>query len=206
MWSWDITYLPSPIRGAWYYLYLIMDIYSRKIVGAEVYEEETAQHAAKLIQRTTLKEHAVGKHIILHSDNGAPMKGFTMQAMMTHLGIESSYSRPHMSDDNAYSESLFHTLKNIPAYPERGFISLEDARRWTAKFIEWYNSRHLHSALQYLTPEQVHSGKAEEVLQHRRELYRRARRKHPERWRGASKKWKLPAFVWLNERPPHLPA
>ena len=93
-----------------------MDIYSRKIVGAEVYEEETAQHAAKLIQRTTLKEHAVGKHIILHSDNGAPMKGFTMQAMMTHLGIESSYSRPHMSDDNAYSESLFHTLKNIPAY------------------------------------------------------------------------------------------
>lgn len=205
VWSWDITYLPCRIKGAWYYLYLIMDIYSRKIVGAEVYEEETAERAAQLIRKTAIKEHIIGKHVILHSDNGAPMKGFTMQAMMNHLGIEKSYSRPHTSDDNAYSESLFRTLKNMPQYPESGFASLEEARRWTAEFVEWYNTCHLHSALQYLTPEQVHSGKAEEILQQREEVYRLAQQRTPQRWRNGLRKWTLPKVVWLNMRPPHLP-
>ena len=128
-----------------------------------------------------------------------------MQAMMERLNIEKSYSRPHTSDDNAYSESLFHTLKSSTVYPERGFTSLDDARRWTDRFVNWYNTKHLHSALQYLTPEQVHSGLAESLLRQRREVYRKARELHPERWKSHARSWKLPQTVWLNKKPPRLP-
>ena len=133
------------------------------------------------------------------------MKGFAMQAMLERLGVEKSYSRPQTSNDNPYSESLFHTLKNVPAYPEHGFASIEEARQWTAKFVEWYNTRHRHSALQYLTPEQVHSGQAEKLLAKRQNLFQQARQRHPERWRNNIRQWELPKVVWLNMKPPHLP-
>lgn len=174
-------------------------------MAADVYEEETAEYASELIRRAVIVEHCVGKKLVLHSDNGAPMKGFTMQATLERLGVEKSYSRPHTSNDNPYSESLFHTLKNVPAYPEHGYASLEEARTWAAAFATWYNTQHLHSALQYLSPEQVHNGQAEKILAQRREIYHQARLKHPERWRNNTRQWILPKVVWLNMKPPHLP-
>ena len=201
VWTWDITYCASPIRGKYYYLYMIVDIFSRLIVGWEIHEEENAQYATTLIQKAYLKE-AVWKNarpLVLHSDNGSPMKASTFKATLEKLGISSSYSRPRVSDDNAYSESLFRTLKYRPEYPTYGFESLEASREWTYSFVHWYNEIHRHSALKYVTPLQRHRGESAAILEARKEVLEEAKLRHPERWNNRPvRNLEEENLVWLN--------
>jgi hypothetical protein len=136
--------------------------------------------------------------VVLHSDNGGPMKGATMLATLQRLGVVPSFSRPGVSDDNPYIEALFRTLKYRPEYPSGRFGSLEEARRWMALFAHWYNTRHLHSALNFVTPADRHSGKEVEILENREEVYEAARRRNPERWTGATRNWAPEGDVVLN--------
>lgn len=200
VWSWDITYLRSSVRGSFYYLYLIEDVWSRKIVGWAVHDEEDMEHAAALITAATASARVDPKKLVLHSDNGGPMKGSTMLATLQRLGIVASFSRPSVSDDNPYSESLFRTLKYRPEYPQRPFASIEDARAWVGWFVGWYNDEHLHSAIGFVTPAQRHAGDDVEILQRRTAVYEKARRRHPGRWSGEVRNWERVAVVKLNPR------
>lgn len=202
LWSWDITYLPRTIRGAFFYLYLFIDLFSRKIVGWEVYEEESAEHAATIFRKTYMREGIAGDKLTLHSDNGSPMKGATMRATLQYLGVQTSFSRPSVSNDNAYSEAMFRTLKYHPAYPDKPFDTLEEARQWVKKFQHWYNEEHRHSALNFVTPGQRHRGEDQEILRRRSELYHAAKAKRPERWSGESRNWDRPEGVILNPQKP----
>jgi len=198
VWSWDITYLPSPVRGRFYYLYLVEDVWSRKVVGWSVEETESMDLAASLIQRICRDLCLDPRGLVLHSDNGGPMKGATMLATLQRLGVIASFSRPNVSDDNPYSESLFRTLKYRPGYPSRPFASLEEARAWVAGFVTWYNTEHLHSSIGFVTPEDRHMGSDLLVLEHRRLVYERARRSHPERWSRSTRSWEHVDTVTLN--------
>ncbi len=199
VWSWDITYLYSKVKGRYFYLYLFMDIFSRKIVGWEVHDHESSELAAGVLRKTKFAEQLPpGHEVILHSDNGSPMKGATMLATMQKLGVVPSFSRPSVSNDNPYSESLFKTLKYTPVYPTKPFDSLEDAREWVHQFAQWYNTKHRHSALKYVTPVQRHTGKDIALLELRRELYEAAKRSNPERWSGKTRDWTHNPVVKLN--------
>ncbi len=198
VWSWDITYLASSIKGQFYRLYLIMDIFSRKIVGWEIHNNETAAHASVLIHKACLAEQTIEKNLVLHSDNGSPMKGATMLATLQRLGVVPSFSRPSVSDDNPYSEALFKTLKYTPAYPSKPFDSLEDARAWVQAFTCWYNTEHRHSSIRFVTPEQRHTGADKELLQKRNKVYELAKKKNPKRWSGSTRNWQRETAVWLN--------
>jgi transposase InsO family protein len=145
VWTWDITYLPASIKGMFFYLYMIVDIYSRKIITWEIHEEQSDDLAALLIKKAYLSEGINGKDIVLHSDNGSPMKGATMLATLQNLGVVPSFSRPSVSNDNPYSESLFKTLKYKPGYPSKPFENLDSARTWVHEFVNWYNLKHKHS-------------------------------------------------------------
>ncbi|WP_456294472.1 IS3 family transposase [Vibrio renipiscarius] len=196
--TWDITYLPSGVRGQHYYLYLIEDIYSRKIVGYDVYERECGEMASQLLQRTLMREQCFNQALVLHSDNGAPMKSLTFKAKMEELGITSSYSRPRVSDDNPYVESLFRTLKYVPSWPSKGFESLERGRSWVESFVIWYNTEHKHSRLNYVTPSERHSGKDAEILRKRAKVLMAHREAKPERWSGKIRNCEPIGEVHLN--------
>lgn len=198
IYSWDITYLPTTIKGIFLYLYLVMDIYSRKIVGWQVYEYESSTQAANLMIDICQREGIKPDQVTLHSDNGSPMKGATMLATLQQLGVIPSFSRPSVSNDNPYSESLFRTLKYRPDYPEHPFSGLIAARDWVSIFVEWYNKEHLHSAIKFITPEQRHLGKDEGILRHRKEVYQQAKSKNPNRWSGEIRNWDVVAEVYLN--------
>jgi putative transposase len=198
VWSWDITYLPSVVRGQFWYLYLFEDIFSRKAVGAEVYEAESGQHAADLLQHCALVEGVDKNQLVLHSDNGAPMKSSTLLAKMYELGITSSRSRPRVSNDNPYSESLFRTLKYCPQWPTAGFATLSAAREWVSLFIEWYNHEHRHSRIRFVTPAQRHCGNDKAILAARHTVYETAKVNRPERWSGATRNWQPINAVMLN--------
>lgn len=198
VWSWDITWLAGPIRGMFFYLYVIMDVYSRKIVGWEVHAVEKADLAATLIQKAVMAEGCVLKPLVLHSDNGAPQKGFTMKAKLESLGIMASYSRPGVSNDNPYSEALFRTAKYRPEYPEKGFTGIEEARTWGNDFVKWYNHTHLHSAIQYVSPAQRHRQEDWQILENRTNVYLRAKDAHPERWSREIRNWDCVGEVRLN--------
>lgn len=198
VWSWDITYLAGAVRGSFYRLYMIEDIFSRSIVGWEVHEQEKAEHAAQLIKRACLAEQIHQPGLVLHADNGGPMKGSTMLSTLQRLGIVPSFSRPSVSDDNPYSESLFRTLKYTPAYPSRPFASLEEARTWVAEFVDWYNEEHRHSAIRYVTPGQRHRGEDIRILAERHQLYTEAKARNPQRWSGSTRDWTPVSEVWLN--------
>ncbi len=198
LWSWDITYLASTVKGIFFYLYLIMDVFSRKIVGWEVYETESAEHASNLFRKTYLREGVAGRDLVLHSDNGSPMKGATMLATLQRLGVMPSFSRPSVSDDNPYSESLFKTLKYHPGYPDKPFGSLEKARIWVIGFQHWYNEEHRHSSLKFVTPGQRHRGEDIAILKKRRQLYEVARNNCPGRWSGKTRNWEPVGTVYLN--------
>ena len=200
VWTWDITYLRAAVKGLFYYLYLIVDIFSRDIVGWEVWEEESALHASELIRRACLaQKRLTTTPLVLHSDNGSPMKGATMLETLYALGITPSNSRPRVSNDNPYSESLFKTLKYRPNYQPKGFASLEEARRWCSAFVDWYRFEHHHSGIQFLTPAQRHAGKGQEVLAHRHKVYEAAKAAHSERWNGrATRDWSDITAVHLN--------
>jgi putative transposase len=198
LWSWDITYLKTVVRGEFYFLYLVEDVWSRKIVGWAVHERESPDLAAQLITRTCRDEGIAAPGLVLHSDNGSPMKGATMLATMQRLGIVPSFSRPSVSDDNPYSESLFRTLKYRPNYPTKPFQSLLAATTWVEGFVRWYNTQHLHSGLRFVTPADRHAGHQQAILARRATVYRRARRRTPERWRGPLRNWSPIGAVTLN--------
>lgn len=167
-------------------------------MGYEIYESESGELAAGLIQRAVLRERCYRAPLILHSDNGAPMKSQTLQAKLLELQISSSYSRPRVSDDNAYVESLFKTLKYCPSWPSNGFKSLSQAREWVDQFTHWYNTEHRHSAIGFVTPEQRHLGKDIPLLEARKQLWEEARCKNPERWSHKTRCWKRREIVTLN--------
>lgn len=198
VWTWDITWLQGPIKGRYFKLYLIVDIYSRKITAYEVWETENAQYAENLIKKAVLAEGVAGKPLVLHSDNGSPMKAATFLATLEKLGVQSSFSRPRVSNDNPYSESLFRTLKYRPKYPVNGFADLLEARRWVQKFVNWYNYDHLHSGINFLTPHQRHNGLDVNIMLRRIATYEEAKRKNPERWSKSIRNWSLPEYVALN--------
>lgn len=199
VWSWDITYLARNLKGAFFYLYLFMDIYSRKIVGWEVYENESSEQAADVLRKTRLAETLFSKQkVVLHSDNGSPMKGATMLATMQKLGIVPSFSRPSVSNDNPYSESLFKTLKYTPAYPSKPFESIDEARQWVATFVQWYNHTHRHSGIKYVTPDQRHQGEDQAILTQRKRVYEEAKKQNPKRWTGDTRNWDHESIVKLN--------
>ena len=196
--TWDITYMPSGVRGQHHYLYVIEDVYSRKIVGYEVYDRECGELASQLLQRTLMREQCFNQPLVLHSDNGAPMKSLTFKAKMEELGIISSYSRPRVSDDNPYVESLFRTLKYVPNWPSKGFESLEACRSWVEEFVIWYNTKHKHSRLNYVTPSERHSGKDTEILKQRAKVLMEHKKKKPGRWSGKIRNCKPIGEVHLN--------
>ncbi len=196
--SWDITYLRSAVRGEYYYLYLVMDVWSRKIVGWRVEYTESMDYSSELITSICAELGVDPTGIVLHSDNGGPMKGSTMLATLQVLGIVASFSRPRVSDDNPFSEALFRTLKYRPWFPNRPFNSLDEARAWVSAFVVWYNGEHLHSAIGYVTPSDRHADRDVEILAKRREVFEQARQLHPERWSGAIRNLDRVEVVTLN--------
>jgi len=175
-----------------------MDLYSRKIVGWEIHEREASDLAARLVRRACLAESIVAQPLVLHSDNGSPMKGASMLETLHQLGVASSFSRPRVSNDNAYAESLFRTCKYRPNYPANGFATIDEAREWILSFTRWYNTEHKHSGLKFTTPVQRHTGEGAAILEHRQQVYQLARARHPNRWSGEIRNWELPEKVWLN--------
>lgn len=198
LFSWDITYLLSQIRGQYFYLYLFVDVFSRKAVGADVHAEESMEHSSRLLERICREEGIEPQQVSVHADNGGPMKGATMLATMQRLGVLPSFSRPSVSNDNPFSESLFRTVKYCPVYPTKPFASLEEARAWVATFLQWYNHEHLHSGIRFTTPASRHTGTDTAMLHNRVRVYQAAQRTHPARWSGATRNWTRIARVTLN--------
>lgn len=198
VWSWDITYLRSALRGEYFYLYLVVDVWSRKIVAWEVEQHESGEVAAAMIARAGLVNGVDRGQLVVHSDNGGPMKGATLLATLQVLGIVPSFSRPRVSDDNPYSEALFRTLKYRPEYPTLPFESLEAARQWVEGFVRWYNTEHRHSGIRFVTPQARHDGEEMVILNRRKEVYEEAKRRNPSRWSGSTRNWSSVAEVHLN--------
>jgi putative transposase len=200
VWCWDVTFLPTRVQGRWFYLYVILDLFSRKIVGFEVHDADQAEHAAHLVRRTALVEgiHARALRPVLHGDNGPSVKATTVAAMLHWLGIAPSHSRPRVSDDNAYAEALFRTAKYRPDFPSAGFADLVAARQWAAGFVHWYNHEHRHSGIRYITPAQRHAGGDGPILAARHALYQQACERNPRRWSGRTRNWTPIGAVTLN--------
>jgi len=201
IWCWDITWLESRTKGKYFYLYMIIDMYSRKVVGWDVAARENGPLAKALFART-LEAEGISEHqLVIHSDNGKPMRSRTLRAMFNLLKVTASYSRPHTSNDNAFAESLFATLKGRVAFPEY-FRTLEAAREFSAMFFQWYNEEHLHSGLDYVTPSCVHAGAHHELFARRNALLEAHRQRHPKRHAGRRKVYGIPDVVRLKHRVP----
>jgi putative transposase len=198
VWSWDISYLRTRVRGQFYFLYLMLDIWSRKIVGFRVELVECTDLAANLLETALKDDNRKGHPLVLHADNGGPMKGATLKATMEKLGVLASYSRPSVSNDNAFSEALFRTTKYVAKYPTDGFTTLEHARAWVTDFVAWYNYSHLHSGIAYVAPAQRHAGRSTAIARNRIGVYERAKQTHPERWTGNTRNWQAPSIVRLT--------
>lgn len=197
-WSWDITYLKSSVRGSFFYLYMVLDVWSRKIVAWEVHTSESSENASRLLARAYRSEGVAPGSLVVHMDNGSPMKGATLLATLQRLRVATSFSRPSVSNDNPYSEALFRTMKYRPAYPSGPFESIEQAKEWVAVFVHWYNNEHLHSSIRFVAPDDRHSGRELEILLRRKEAYEEARARHPERWSGNIRNWEPIKEVVLN--------
>lgn len=198
VWSWDITKLRGPVKWTYFYLYVILDIFSRYVVGWMVALRQTAALAQKLIKESCMKQGIEPGQLTIHADLGSPMIAKSTAQLFITLGINKSHSRPYVSDDNPYSESQFKTLKYHPDFPDR-FGSQEDAVEFCRFFFGWYNTEHRHSGIGMLTPEMVHYGLAEDVIECRRKVLEAAYRAHPERFvRGVPSPPPLPEAVWIN--------
>jgi len=195
LYSWDITYLSTNVNGIYYYLYLIMDVWSRCIVGWSIHESESSEYSEKLIEQTIKEQNATG--VVIHSDNGKPMRNGNITSLFQRLGIISSYSRPRISTDNAYSESLFKTMKYRVNYPKR-FSNILEAIDWVGNFVNWYNEEHKHSGIKYVTPAQRHNNTDVAILARRAGTYQEAKKKHPERWSRHTRDWSKETVVKLN--------
>ena len=207
---WDITYLPTRVRGQHFYLYLFEDLFSRKMVGWQVFGGESSELAAQLMHDICTRHRIPAGQLTVHSDNGAPVKGETMLAVMQRLGAARIRSRPAVSNDNPYVESIFRTLKYRPELPVRPFESLLAARRWVTELAHWYNIEHRHRAIGFVTPTQRHAGLDSVLLEQRAIVYERARQDHPERWSCKARQWDRVDIVHLNpetlhsEEPAHV--
>ena len=205
VWSWDITYLKTPIKGVFFFLYMMVDVWSRKIVAARVFDRESPEHSARLLTEACVRLGVDPRGIVLHSDNGGPMKGAAMVATMQKLGVIASFSRPRVSDDNPYSEALFRTMKYRPEYPSEPFATMEEAQAWVDGFVMWYNTEHLHSAIRFVTPDDRHYGREDDILKNRQQVYEEARRRNPHRWSRDTRNWEPVRVVHLNpEKKPAL--
>lgn len=189
VWTWDITYLRSWVRGIYFKLYVFQDLYSRKIIGWHVDENESAAIAETVLLKALADEGITGLGLRLHNDNGNPMKCVTFALKVKDLGVSQSFSRPSVSNDNPFIESLFKTLKYCPQYPYRPFNDIDEARAWVADFVSWYNESHLHSAIGYVTPGQRHRMEDKKILENRKAVYVQARQTAPERWSTATRNW-----------------
>ncbi len=198
VWNWDISYCPSAVRGQHWYLYLIMDIYSRKIVAWEIHDVESGELAKKLVERASLREGCWHNPPVLHSDNGAPMRSYMLKARLADLGMLLSHSRPRVSNNNPYSESLFRTVKCCPEWPSKGFKSLTAVRDWVLAFEYAYNEQHLHSGIRCVTPSDRHRGVDLERLARRKMVYERAKRRNPRCWSDNTRNWEVTGPVSLN--------
>jgi putative transposase len=198
VWSWDITYLRTSVRGLFFYLYMTVDVWSRKIIAAQVFAEESMDHSSMLLAQACLIHGVQPEELVLHSDNGGPMKGATMLATLHKLGVSPSFSRPSVSNDNPYSESLFRTMKYRPEYPSKPFENIEQAQSWVDGFVFWYNTLHLHSSVRFVTPDDRHFGREEHILTNRRKVYEKARSRNPNRWSKDIRNWNPVSQVWLN--------
>jgi len=198
VWSWDITYLHSSVRGLFFYLYMVVDVWSRKIIAAQVFPEESMEHSSRLLAKACLIHGVQPESLVLHSDNGGPMKGATMLATLQRLEVIPSFSRPSVSNDNPYSESLFRTLKYRPEYPSKPFESVEQTQTWIDRFVLWYNTQHLHSAICFVTPDDRHFGREDHILANRRKVYEKARYRNPNRWSKSIRDWSPVRLVCLN--------
>jgi transposase InsO family protein len=196
--SWDITFLRTTVTGVFLYLYFVMDIYSRKIVGYAVHPEQSAEHASRLIDAVCKDEGIVRDQLTLHSDNGSPMKGATMLSTLQRLGVMPSFSRPSVSDDNPFSEALFKTAKYCPLYPCKPFEGVDEALAWIKDFVSWYNNQHLHSGIKFVTPSSRHNGDDKTILAQRKIVYETAKAQKPERWSGSTRNWDYIKQVALN--------
>jgi putative transposase len=197
VWSWDITKLRGVLKGCYYYLYVILDIYSRYVVGWLLAEKECQTLAEHLIRETCQKQGIQAEQLTIHADRGAPMTSKSVALLLVDLGVEQSHSRPHVSDDNPYSESQFKTMKYCPHFPDR-FGSLPDARSFCSRFFGWYNGEHHHTGIALLTPEMVHYGRAEAVLEARKQTLEQAYAAHPQRFHRRPEPPALPEAVWIN--------
>jgi transposase InsO family protein len=200
LWSWDITYLLSNIRGVYFYLYLFLDVFSRKIVGFNVFDKQCAEHAAFVVSNAYVAEGLREGDVTLHADNGGPMKGSTMLATLQMLGIIPSFSRPSVSDDNPFSESLFKTLKYCPQYPSKPFSFVEAALVWVIEFVNWYNNIHQHSGINFVTPAARHAGLDKQILSNRTLVYEHAKQSNPNRWSKQIRNWMRVDEVYLNTK------
>ena len=204
VWSWDITRLLGPKKWSYYYLYVIMDIYSRYVVGWMVADRENSALAGRLIQQSCLKHGVQPRLLTLHSDRGAPMTSQCTAQLLADLGVTRSLSRPQVSDDNPFSEAQFKTLKYHPSFPGR-FGDQGQAKTFCRSFFRWYNAEHRHGGISMLTPEQVHFGNADQVIAGRKSVLREAWAAHPERFvRGVPKPKPLPEAVFINPPIPSL--
>ncbi len=202
VWSWDITYLKTSVKGMFFYLYMVVDVWSRKIIVAQVFSEESMDHSASLLANACSVHGVQPDQLVLHSDNGGPMKGATMLATLHNLGVVASFSRPSVSNDNPYSESLFRTMKYRPEYPSKPFENLTQAQAWVDEFVCWYNTEHLHSAIRFVTPDDRHYGREEYILDNRRKVYEKARLHNPNRWSNLTRNWNPVRLVRLNPDKP----
>jgi len=198
VWSWDITYLQTSVKGLFFYLYMVVDVWSRKIIAAQIFAEESMEHSSMLLAHACMINGVQPEELVLHSDNGGPMKGATMLATLQKLGVVPSFSRPSVSNDNPYSESLFRTMKYRPEYPLKPFEKIEQAQSWVDGFVFWYNTQHLHSSIRYVTPDDRHFGREEHILANRRKVYEKARSQNPNRWSKNIRNWNPVRMVWLN--------
>lgn len=203
VWAWDITYLRAGVRGTFWYLYAIIDVWSRKLVGWAVHDVQSDDLAAALAAQTYAREGVTPQQLVLHADNGAAMKGKTMLVKLEELGIVPSFSRPRVSDDNPFIESAFRTLKYRPSYPSKPFLTIEDACAWVAGFVGWYNDDHQHSGIRFVTPSERHDGRERHILAQRHRVYLDARRRRPDRWSRHTRNWTPIETVRLNPEHGH---
>ena len=203
LWSWDITKLLGPAKWTYFYLYVILDVFSRYVVGWMAAYRESAELAKRLIEESCAKQNIQRGQLTLHADRGASMSSKPVAFLLADLGVTKTHSRPHVSDDNPYSESQFRTMKYRPEFPDR-FGCIQDSRAFSQRFFRWYNEEHRHSGLGLLTPSMVHYGQAARVLQQRQAVLDVAYQLHPERFvRSAPKPPQLPSEVWINKPTQH---
>jgi putative transposase len=201
LWSWDITKLKGPVKWTYYYLYVILDIFSRYAVGWMLASRECNTLAQKLIEQSCQKQSIGPNQLVIHSDRGPSMSSKPVALLLADLGVTKSHSRPHVSNDNPFSEAQFKTLKYRPEFPER-FGSLEDARSFCQRFFSWYNTEHYHSGIGYLIPEQVQFGLSKQIVKEREAVLKKAYQRYPDRFKkGIPKPLPLPESAWINKPP-----